>query len=148
MKSLAEYIHESIELEEQVETTVVIEEAKIESEEDFREAAKKKFEQVFGDELDEKKMKETIDGLLKDNQELVDDDKWGELMGMLNKSFNESEENEEPIEESMCCKDLDKCSENELWDKLGELHKIKNEKERSEMFDKIKSQILKIQNEK
>ena len=118
-------------MEEQVETTVVIEEAKIESEEDFREAAKKKFEQVFGDEFDEDKMKETIDGFLKDNQELVDDDKWGELIGMLNKSFNESEEVEEPvieseeIDEAKCCSyDSDKLkrmSEDELWDAIGEV---------------------------
>lgn len=59
----------------------------IKDEKTFRDYAKNKFEEVFGDELDEKKMKETIDGLLKDNKDLVDKGEWGELVGMLNKSF-------------------------------------------------------------
>ena len=59
----------------------------IKDEKTFRDYAKNKFEEVFGDKLDEKKMKETIDGLLKDNKELVDKGEWGELVGMLNKSF-------------------------------------------------------------
>lgn len=78
MKNIVDFLNESLEN---------VNEAKIESEKDFREAAEKKFEEVFGDELDEQKMKDTIDGLLNDNKELVDDGKWGELMGMLNKSF-------------------------------------------------------------
>lgn len=59
----------------------------IKSEKDFRAAAKAKFEEVFGDDLDEKKMNETIEGLLKDNKDLVDKGDWGSLIGMLNKSF-------------------------------------------------------------
>ena len=59
----------------------------ITDEKTFRDYAKNKFEEVFGDKLDEKKMKETIDGLLKDNKDLVDKGEWGELVGMLNKSF-------------------------------------------------------------
>ena len=59
----------------------------IADEKTFRDYAKNKFEEVFGDDLDEKKMKETIDGLLKDNKDLVDKGEWGELVGMLNKSF-------------------------------------------------------------
>lgn len=62
-------------------------EESIKDEKTFRDYAKNKFEEVFGDELDEKKMKETIDGLLKDNKDLVDKGEWGELVGMLNKSF-------------------------------------------------------------
>ena len=46
-----------------------------------------KFEEVFGDDLDEKQMKETIDGILKDNKELVEKEDWGSLVGILNKSF-------------------------------------------------------------
>ena len=84
MKNLSEYLRESI--EQHIEEPLV-NEGKISSEEDFRAAAKKKFEAVFGDELDEDKMEETIDGLLKDNKELVKDGKWGDLMGMLDKSF-------------------------------------------------------------
>ena len=41
----------------------------------------------FGDELDEDKMNKTIDGLLDDNKDLVEKGEWGELIGMLNKSF-------------------------------------------------------------
>lgn len=59
----------------------------IKDEKTFRDYAKNKFEEVFGDDLDEKKMNETIDGLLKDNKDLVDKGEWGELVGMLNKSF-------------------------------------------------------------
>ena len=60
----------------------------IESEEDFRNAARAKFEAAFGDELDEKKMNEVIDGILKDNRDMVDDGDWGALMGILNNSFS------------------------------------------------------------
>lgn len=59
----------------------------IKDEKDFRAAAEAKFKAVFGDKLDKDKMKETIDGLLKDNKELVEAGNWGELIGMLNKSF-------------------------------------------------------------
>lgn len=60
----------------------------IKSEKDFREAAKKKFETVFGDKLDEERMKFTIDGFLKTNNKLVKDNKWGQLIGMFNASFS------------------------------------------------------------
>lgn len=76
-KSLSAYISEA--LNEAEET--------IKSEKDFRAAARAKFEEVFGDELDEEQMKKTIDGLLEDNKELVEKGEWGELIGMLNKSF-------------------------------------------------------------
>lgn len=149
MKNIIDFLNEQFEEKTEVE----LNESKIESEEDFRKAAEKKFEEVFGDELDEKKMNKTIDGFLKDNKDLVEDGKWGQLIGMFNKSFNESEENEESIEES--CKNcseldkmLDKMPEDKLWDELGFLHKIKDEKERNEMFNKIKSQIQKLQHEK
>ena len=59
----------------------------IKSEDDFREVAKKKFETVFGDKLDEERMKNTIDGFLKTNSKLVKDNKWGQLIGMFNASF-------------------------------------------------------------
>lgn len=83
MKNLSEYLKESIECVEEV----IVNEGEISSEEDFRAAAEKKFEEVFGDELDEKKMEETIDGLLEDNKELVEKGEWAELIGILNKSF-------------------------------------------------------------
>lgn len=62
-------------------------EESIKDEKSFREFAKAKFEEVFGDDLDEKKMNDTIDGLLKDNADAVKAGDWGKLAGMLNKSF-------------------------------------------------------------
>lgn len=62
-------------------------EESIKDEKSFREFAKAKFEEVFGDDLDEKKMNDTIDGLLKDNADAVEAGDWGKLAGMLNKSF-------------------------------------------------------------
>ena len=59
MKGLSEYLKESIEIIDKAEE-VIVNEGKISSEKDFRAAAEKKFEEVFGDELDEKKMKERI----------------------------------------------------------------------------------------
>lgn len=76
MKSLKEHIYESL-----------LNEGTISSEEEFREAAKAKFEEVFGDDLDEKQMKETIDGILDDHKDLVERGDWAELIGILNMSF-------------------------------------------------------------
>ena len=59
----------------------------IKDEKSFKEYAKKKFEEVFGDDLDKKKMNETIEGILKDNKDAIEKGDWGELVGILNKSF-------------------------------------------------------------
>jgi hypothetical protein len=59
----------------------------IKDEKSFREAAEAKFKEVFGDDLDEDKMNETIEGILKDNKDAVDAGEWGKLIGILNKSF-------------------------------------------------------------
>jgi hypothetical protein len=59
----------------------------IKDEKSFKEYAEKKFEKVFGDKLDKKKMNETIEGILKDNKDAVEKGDWGELVGILNKSF-------------------------------------------------------------
>ena len=83
MKNLTEFLMEQF---EEVPANVNENET-IKSEKDFREAARAKFEEVFGDELDEEKMNKTIDGLLEDNKDLVEKGEWGELIGMLNKSF-------------------------------------------------------------
>lgn len=83
MKNLSDFLLEQL----AAETTVVTEEATIKSEKDFREAARAKFEEVFGDELDEDKMNKTIDGILKDNKDLVEKGEWAELIGILNQSF-------------------------------------------------------------
>jgi len=85
MKNISEFLNECL---------VVEAEETIKDEKSFREAARAKFEEVFGDELDEDKMNKTIDGLLEDNKDLVEKGDWGELIGMLNKSFA-PEENKE-----------------------------------------------------
>lgn len=77
MKNISDFLKESL----------MVNEGEIKSEKDFREYAENKFKEVFGDELDEDQMNETIEGLLKDNKDLVDAGEWGELVGMLNKSF-------------------------------------------------------------
>ena len=91
MKSLVEYIKESLnENEESLnETEKEINEAEesIKSEEDFRDYAKNKFKTVFGDKLDEDKMKEVVDGILDEYTEDVKNNNWGKLVGVLNKSF-------------------------------------------------------------
>ena len=95
MKTLKDFINEQ--LNASVETTVektsveVTESNEINeninSEEDFRAAAKAEFEKAFGDDLDEDKMNATIDGILNDNKEDVEAGNWGKLIGILNKSF-------------------------------------------------------------
>ena len=86
MKNITDFLFEQLTMDAQVSETYITE-GEVKSEKDFREYAENKFKEVFGDELDEKEMKETIDGLLKDNKDLVDNNEWGELVGMLNKSF-------------------------------------------------------------
>lgn len=78
MKNITDFLNEKL-MNESKES--------IKDEKSFRAAAKAKFEEVFGDDLDENKMNDTIDGLLKDNKELVDKGDWGTLIGMLNNSF-------------------------------------------------------------
>lgn len=94
MKNLADFLNESFETK--VINNVNEADETIKDEKSFREAARAKFEEVFGDELDEEKMNKTIDGLLEDNKDLVEKGEWGELIGMLNKSFaSEGDENKE-----------------------------------------------------
>ena len=86
MKTLTEFINEQ--LAEVVETPAVeITEGKIESEQDFRDYAENKFKEAFSDDLDEDKMKKTIDGILDDNKDAVEAGEWDKLIGVLNKSF-------------------------------------------------------------
>lgn len=72
---------------EQLNEEELLEAESIKNEEDFRAAAKAKFEKVFGDKLDEKKMKDIVDGILNDHKEDVEAGEWGKLIGILNKSF-------------------------------------------------------------
>lgn len=103
LKSLSEYLTESLEVNTIEESEEIVEESEeiveesketINDEKSFREAAKAKFEEVFGEELDEDKMNETIEGLLEDNKDLVEKGEWGELIGMLNKSFSDNKNDE------------------------------------------------------
>lgn len=103
MKNLSEFLIEKINEDKIAELEKRVEKAEekaekaekdanksdetIKDEKSFRAAAEAKFKKVFGDDLDEDKMNETIDGLLEDNKDLVDKGEWGELIGMLNKSF-------------------------------------------------------------
>lgn len=88
MKTLNDMLHEAL-LDESChkKTWTEEEEGEIDNEKDFRNWAESKFSEVFGDDLDENKMKETIDGFLKDNKDLVENGEWGKLVGMMNKSF-------------------------------------------------------------
>lgn len=79
MKDITKFLFEQLNVNEGNES--------IKDEKTFRDYAENKFKEVFGDELDEKKMKETIDGLLKDNEDIVKKGDWGQMVGMLNKSF-------------------------------------------------------------
>lgn len=88
MKNIIDFINEHLN-DEVVETIdeSTVNEGEVASEKDFRDAAKAKFEEVYGDELDENEMNDTIEGILKDNAELVEKGDWGALIGILNKSF-------------------------------------------------------------
>ena len=82
MKNIIDFINEALEVE-----NTYLTEGEIKSEKDFRDAAKAKFEEVYGDDLNEDEMNDTIEGILKDNAELVEKGDWGALIGILNKSF-------------------------------------------------------------
>ena len=88
MKNIKEFIYEAIEESKKACKNCPIEEGEISSEEDFRKYAENKYKEVFGDDLDKDQMKETIDGILNDNKDLVDNGDWGSLVGILNKSFS------------------------------------------------------------
>jgi len=81
MKNLSKYLTEALNESE----------GSIKSEKDLRAAMKAKFEEVFGDELDEKQMKETIDGFCEDHKKEIEDGKFGELIGEFNQSFAQND---------------------------------------------------------
>ena len=78
-KNLSEYLIEMLNVNES--------EKSIKDEQSFKEYAENKFKKVFGDKLDEDKMNEVIDGILKNNKDAIDNGEWGKLVGILNKSF-------------------------------------------------------------
>ena len=83
IKKLSSFIKESFDsYKEEIEKQLNESEESIKSEEDFKDYAKNKFKEVFGEEIDEDKMNEVIEGIIKKC-----DGDWGEAVGMLNKSF-------------------------------------------------------------
>lgn len=88
MKDITKFLNEALE----ENTSRINESESIKSEKDFRAWAKSKFKEVFGDDYDAEKMKETVDGFLEENKDLVDKGEWGELVGMMNKSFTNGDE--------------------------------------------------------
>ena len=77
MKGITEFLYEAINISEAEET--------IKNKDDFRSYAENKFKEVFGDKVNEEEMKKVIDGLIE--QQEKDNLDWGEVVGMLNKSF-------------------------------------------------------------
>ena len=72
MKNISDFLNECLDSEVNSNNIQEANET-IKDEKSFRQAARAKFEEVFGDDLDEKRMNDTIDGLLKDNKKLVED---------------------------------------------------------------------------
>jgi len=89
MTSLVEFMNESLKDELNIEKVNEqnVNEGEIKSEKDFRDYAHAKLKEAFGDDYDEAKANEMIDGILKDNKELVDKEDWGALIGVLNKGM-------------------------------------------------------------
>ncbi len=80
MRDITEFLNEQLENQ-----AANLNEAEVKNEKEFREYAEKKLKEVHGDDYDEAKAKEMIDGILEDNKELVEKDDWGALVGVLNK---------------------------------------------------------------
>ena len=72
-------------LTEQLNLNVNESNESIKDEKSFREYAEAKLKEIHGDDYDEAKAKEMIDGILSDNKELVEKEDWGALVGILNK---------------------------------------------------------------
>lgn len=82
MKKLVNFLNEQLHGVRVNET-----EESVKDEKSFRDYAKNKFKEVFGDKLDKKRMKFTIDGIISNNKSAVEKGDWGKLIGILNKSF-------------------------------------------------------------
>jgi hypothetical protein len=87
MKNLVEFMNECFESELNNVNEQNINESEIKDEKEFREYAHAKLKKAFGEDYDESKANETVDGILKDNKELVDKGDWGALVGVLNKGM-------------------------------------------------------------
>lgn len=80
MKNLSTFMFESLANADELLT-----ESEVKDKKSFTEYAKNKLKKIHGDDYDEDKADKTIDGILNDNKELVDDNDWGALIGILNK---------------------------------------------------------------
>ena len=87
MTSLVEFMNESLKEELNNVNEHSINEGEIKDEKSFREYAHTKLKEAFGDDYDESKAAEMVDGILEDNKELVDKSDWGALIGVLNKGM-------------------------------------------------------------
>ena len=87
MKNLVEFMNECFESELNNVNEQNLNESEIKDEKEFREYAHAKLKKAFGEDYDEDKANETVDGILKDNKELVDKGDWGALVGVLNKGM-------------------------------------------------------------
>lgn len=79
MKNISDFIYEELNVSQ---NEIEVNEGKITDEKSFKEYAEKKFKEVFGDKLDEEKMNNIVDGIIKKC-----DGDWGQAVGTLNKSF-------------------------------------------------------------
>lgn len=77
MKDITKFLFEQLNVNEANET--------VKDEKSFREYAEAKLKEIHGEDYDGAKAKETIDGILEDNKELVEKGDWGTLVGVLNK---------------------------------------------------------------
>lgn len=89
MKNLVEFMNENLKEELNINNVNEenINEAEIKDEKALREYAHAKLKKVHGEEYDEKKADEMVDGILKDHKELVDKGDWGALVGIINKGI-------------------------------------------------------------
>ena len=87
MKNLVEFMTESFKAELNNVNEQNINDGEIKDEKEFREYAHAKLKEAFGDDYDEAKANEMVDGILEDNKELVDKGDWGALVGVLNKGM-------------------------------------------------------------
>lgn len=87
MKDITTFLNEQFE----AAAANLNEDGKVKSEKDFREFAEKMAKEAFGDDFDEDKFKETVDKFLDDNKDLVDDDKWAEVVGKWEEGFTKED---------------------------------------------------------
>lgn len=87
MKDITVFLNEQLEASAAANVT----EGKIESEKDFREFAEKMCKEAHGDDFDEDKCKEAIDGFIEKNKDLIDENKWDEVVGKWKEGFKKED---------------------------------------------------------